>query len=57
LYVEEVRRAVREQAMRTYAQSTRVVAAKLGDDATVMGAAALASEAVAGAKRGLRCQR
>jgi glucokinase len=51
LYVEEVRRAVREQAMRTYAQSTRVLAAKLGDEATVMGAAALAAEAAVAAKR------
>ncbi len=51
LYVEEVRQGIREQAMRSFLQSMRVTVAKLGDDAAVMGAAALAAEEVLSRKR------
>jgi glucokinase len=51
LYLEHVRKAVREQAMKSLARGIRIVAARLGDDAGVMGAAALAAEAVHGRTR------
>jgi glucokinase len=44
LYVQQVRAAIRKQALRPYTRSLKVVKAKLGDDAVVMGAAALAAE-------------
>ena len=44
LYVEEVRAAVRNGAMKALAGGARIVAAKLGDDATAMGAAALIAD-------------
>jgi glucokinase len=52
LYVEEVRLGVRLQALPAYTRGLRVVAARLGDNATVMGAAALAAEAVALKRKG-----
>jgi len=50
LYVTEVRQGIKLQAMAPYTKSLRVVAAKLGDDATVMGAAALAAQAIESGK-------
>jgi glucokinase len=47
LMVEEVSQAARSRAMPSYADAFEVVAASLGDDASVMGAAAWASECVA----------
>ena len=46
LYVQQVRAAIKRQALRPYTKSLKVVVAKLGDDAVVMGAAALAAEHV-----------
>ena len=46
LYVQQVRASIKEQALRPYTKSLKVVVAKLGDDAVVMGAAALAAEYV-----------
>lgn len=46
LYLEEVRDAVSKRAMTTFAKSVNIVAAKLDDSATAMGAAALIEEAV-----------
>jgi glucokinase len=46
LYVQEVRASIKKQALRPYTKSLKVVVAKLGDDAVVMGAAALAAEHV-----------
>jgi glucokinase len=43
LALEEVRRGVRETAMASFVREVRVVEAKLGDDATTLGAAALAA--------------
>jgi glucokinase len=50
ILVEEVHKAVEKRAMSSFAKSVDVVAAKLGDDATIMGAAALAAEAAQGDK-------
>lgn len=47
LFLDEVRKAIGKQAMLSYVKTVDVVAAKLGDDAAVMGAAALAEEAAA----------
>ena len=44
LYVQQVRAAIKKQALRPFTKSLKVVVAKLGDDAVVMGAAALAAE-------------
>jgi glucokinase len=46
LYVQQVRASIKKQALRPYTKSLKVVVAKLGDDAVVMGAAALAAEHV-----------
>ena len=46
LYIQEVRTSIKKQAMRPYTKSLKVVAAKLGDDAVAMGAAALAAAQV-----------
>jgi len=43
LALEEVRRGVKETAMASFAREVRVVEARLGDDATTLGAAALAA--------------
>lgn len=43
IYVEEVRKTIQQQAMKAYADDLIVAAATLGDDAGVMGAAALAA--------------
>jgi glucokinase len=51
LYLELVRKAVREQAMRPLAKGCRIVVARLGDEAGVLGAAALAAEAGHGGRR------
>lgn len=48
LFVSEVRDAIHDHAMRTFTKGLRIVVAKLGDDATVMGAAALAADAAGG---------
>lgn len=45
LFLDEVRKAVRAQAMDIFTRSLKVVPAKLGDMATAMGAAALAAAA------------
>ena len=45
LFVNEVRRSVESRAMKSLTKSLKIVAAQLGDNATVMGAAALAAEA------------
>ena len=42
----QVRAAIKKQALRPYTKSLKVVMAKLGDDAVVMGAAALAADYV-----------
>ncbi|MFV2069438.1 MAG: ROK family protein [Pirellulales bacterium] len=46
LFVEEVERAARDRVLPSYAESFRVVAAELGDDAAVMGAASWAREEI-----------
>ena len=46
LFVEEVEKSVRKRAMASLAKDVKIAAAKLGDDAGVMGAAALAADAV-----------
>jgi glucokinase len=46
LFVEAVEKAARERAMPSMAKSFKIVAAKLGDDAGAMGAAAWAEKAV-----------
>ncbi|MBN1938086.1 MAG: ROK family protein [Candidatus Aminicenantes bacterium] len=43
LIVGDIRKAVRGQAMRAFTSDLRIVSAKLGDNATVLGAAALAA--------------
>jgi glucokinase len=43
-FLDEVREAIEEQAMKPFRKSVKVVAAELGDDAGAMGAAALAAE-------------
>ncbi len=45
LFLEEVREAFAKRAMSSYLKSTEIVAAKLDDNATALGAAALAAEA------------
>lgn len=45
IILPEVREAALKRAMESYAKSTQVVASKLDDNATAMGAAALAAEA------------
>lgn len=47
LYLDEVRDTVARRAMASFAKTVNIVAAKLDDDAAVMGAAALAAEAAA----------
>ncbi|HAL92679.1 MAG TPA: transcriptional regulator, partial [Verrucomicrobia bacterium] len=44
LALEEVRAGLKETAMASFAKQVKVVEADLGDDATTMGAAALAAE-------------
>ena len=44
LYLKEVRAAIKRQAMKPFTQHLKVVSAKLGDDAGVLGAAALAAD-------------
>lgn len=44
LALEEIRRGLTESTMRAFARQVRVVVAKLGDDATTLGAAALVAE-------------
>jgi len=46
LFAGEVKEAIDAQAMETFSQAVKVVPAKLGDDAVVMGAAALADDMV-----------
>ncbi|MCE9545777.1 MAG: ROK family protein [Planctomycetia bacterium] len=48
LFVEEVREAAEKQALPSMAAGMKIVAAKLGDDATVAGAAAWARRSVEG---------
>jgi glucokinase len=45
LFLGEVRKMIRARALKSFAKSLKIVAAQLGDHATVMGAAALAAEA------------
>jgi glucokinase len=44
LFVEEVKKGIAKRAMNSFVKGTTVVAAKLGDDATALGAAALVAE-------------
>ncbi|MFH0879988.1 MAG: ROK family protein, partial [Lentisphaerota bacterium] len=44
LYLKEVRSAIKDRAMKSFSKNLKVVVAELGDNAGVMGAAALASE-------------
>ncbi len=44
LFVGEARKTVDCRAMKSFTKSLKIVAAQLGDNATVMGAAALAAE-------------
>jgi len=48
LFVSEIDAALRAQVMPAFADTFKVTAAKLGDDASVTGAAALAQRAVQG---------
>ena len=48
LYLEEVNRGIKDHAMPFLREGVRVVAAKLGDDAVVLGAAHMIAERVAG---------
>jgi glucokinase len=50
LIVDEVRDSARRHVMKSYEDVFKVVAAKLGDDATAMGAAAWAVESGKGAR-------
>ncbi len=50
LYLEEVNRAVKEHAMRFLRKGVRIVPAKLGDDAVVLGAARMIAERLADGK-------
>jgi glucokinase len=43
-YLKEIRTAIKRQAMKPFTQHLKIVAAKLGDEAGVLGAAALAAE-------------
>ena len=45
LFLNEVRKTVDNRAMKSFTKSLKIVAAQLGDNATVMGAAALAAAA------------
>lgn len=47
IYVKEVRKTIDREALQAYAAAVHVVAAKLGDDAGVLGAAALAADTAA----------
>ncbi|MBX7257146.1 MAG: ROK family protein [Candidatus Hydrogenedentes bacterium] len=47
LYLDEVKRAVKEHAMPSIRKGVRIVKARLGDDAAVMGAARLMAERLA----------
>ncbi|TAN37118.1 MAG: ROK family protein [Verrucomicrobia bacterium] len=51
IYVEEVRRAITEQAMSFLGRPVKIRAAKLGDRAGILGCAALAADAFGGKKR------
>jgi len=44
IYLEQVRKAIHEQAMKPFRTSVRVAVAKLGDNAGVLGAAALVAD-------------
>lgn len=46
LYLEEVEAALRDRGLQVFTRDLRVVAAALGGDATAMGAAAMAAEAI-----------
>jgi glucokinase len=48
LYLGEVEAVVKSQAISTLTETLRIAAAELGDDAVIMGAAALAQGAVSG---------
>ena len=48
LALQEVRRGVQDAAMASFARQVKVVVASWGDDATTLGAAALAAESAAG---------
>lgn len=50
LFLNEVRKTVDNRAMKSFTKSLKIGAAQLGDNATVMGAAALAAEAGDGKK-------
>jgi glucokinase len=50
LFLNEVRKTVDNRAMKSFTKSLKIVAAQLGDNATVMGAAALAAETGEGKK-------
>ncbi len=52
LFVEEVKEAARKNVMEAYRDSFKVVAAKLGDDAGALGAAAWAADSTAAAPAG-----
>ena len=54
LALEEVKAGLKETAMASFLPGLRVVEAELGDDATTLGAAALAAEAAAPARKGRR---
>ena len=47
LFLKEVEKAVEDSAMKSFTRSLKIVAAELGDNAAVMGAAGLAAEAAA----------
>ncbi|MCC6486795.1 MAG: ROK family protein [Candidatus Hydrogenedentes bacterium] len=49
IYMEEIGRAIKEHAMPSMRKGVKIVAAKLGDDAGVMGAARLIAEKIAAA--------
>jgi len=44
LYLEEVKRGIKEHAMPFLRKNVRIVTAKLGDDAVVLGAAYMIAE-------------
>ena len=54
LALEEVKAGLKDTAMASFLPGLRVVEAELGDDATTLGAAALAAEAAAPARKGRR---
>jgi glucokinase len=51
LFLKEVSRAANEHVLPAYVDSFKVVAAQLGDDATVLGAAGWAREVFSSANR------